>query len=283
MFYNTGIATYIWVLSNHKPAHRKGLVQLIHAADCSEKMRKSLGSKRKVLSEEHITAITRLFADAKPHEPGTGDLPLRSKLFPTTAFGYRRITVERPLQLRFEPQNPEKRAALTADSGWEKLDPDEQAILLAALDTLKKSYLSRSAFHKDLKAVLKSTTVKLSTAAAKLLQKHLGEHDDDAEVCKDAKGDIEPNPDLRDNENVPLGEDIHAYFAREVTPHVPLAWIDESKRDDKDGGIGTVGYEIPFNRHFYTYTPPRRLDAIDTELAEVTGEIQELLQEVAGA
>jgi len=283
MFYNTGIATYIWILSNNKPAHRKGLVQLIHAVDCHEKMRKSLGSKRKQFSEAHITAITRLFADAKPHEPAPGDLLLRSKLFPTTAFGYRRITVERPLQLRFEPQNPEKRAALAADSSWEKLDPDEQAILLAALDTLKKSYLSRTTFLKDLKTALKSTTVKLSTAATKLLQKHLSEHDDDAEICKDAKGNIEANPDLRDNENVPLGEDVHAYFAREVTPHVPLAWIDESKRDDKDGGIGTVGYEIPFNRHFYTYSPPRQLDAIDTELAEVTAEIQDLLQEVAGA
>ena len=209
MFYNTGIATYIWILSNRKPTHRKGLVQLIHAADCHEKMRKSLGSKRKQFSEDHITAITRLFADARPHEPAPGDLPLRSKLFPTT--------------------------------------------------------------------------FTLSTPAAKLLIKHLGEHDDDAELCKDAKGHIEPNPDLRDNENVPLGEDIHAYFAREVTPHVPLAWIDASKRDDKDGGIGTVGYEIPFNRHFYTYTPPRPLDAIDAELATVTGEIQALLQEVAGA
>ena len=283
MFYNTGIATYIWILSNNKPAHRKGSVQLIHAVDCHEKMRKSLGSKRNQLSEEHITAITRLFAGAVAHEPGPDDLPLRSKLFPTTAFGYRRITVERPLQLRFDPQNPEKRAALIADSAWEKLDPDEQSILLAALDSLKNSYLSRTTFIKDLKSALKPTTLSLSTAATKLLVKHLGEHDDDAEICKDAKGNIEPNSDLRDNENVPLGEDIRAYFAREVTPHVPLAWIDESKRDDKDGEIGTVGYEIPFNRHFYTYSPPRQLDTIDAELAGVTAEIQALLQEVAGA
>ena len=255
MFYNTGIATYIWILSNHKPAHRKGLVQLIHAAECSEKMRKSLGSKRKQLSEDHITGITRLFAAAAPHEPAPGDLPLRSKLFPTTAFGYRRITVERPLQLRFEPRNPEKRAALTADAAWEKLDPDEQAILLAALDSLRTAYLSRSAFLKDLKTALKPTTVMLSTAAAKLFQKHLGEHDDDAEVCKDAKGNIEPNPDLRDNENVPLGEDIYQYFAREVTPHVPLAWIDETKRDDKDGEIGPSVMRFPSTA---TSTPTAR-------------------------
>jgi type I restriction enzyme M protein len=283
MFYNTGIATYIWILSNNKPAHRKGSVQLIHAVDCHEKMRKSLGSKRKQLSEDHVTGITRLFASAKPHEPAPGDLPLRSKLFPTTAFGYRRITVERPLQLRVDPQNPEKRAALAADAAWGKLDPDEQGIFLEVLDTVKTSYLSRTAFLKDFKAVLKPTDYTLSPGVSKILLKHLGEHDDDAEICKDAKGNIEPNPDLRDNENVPLGEDIHEYFAREVTPHVPLAWIDESKRDDKDGGVGTVGYEIPFNRHFYTYSPPRQLDAIDTELATVTGEIQDLLQEVAGA
>ncbi len=283
MFYNTGIATYIWVLSNHKPDHRKGLVQLIHAVDCGEKMRKSLGSKRKQLSEDHITGITRLFGSAAAHEPAPGDLPLRSKLFPTTAFGYRRITVERPLQLRFESQNPEKRAALIADSAWEKLDPDEQGLFLEVLDTLKNFYLSRTAFLKDFKAALKPTSFTLSTAVTKLLIKHLGEHDDDAEICKDAKGNTEANSDLRDNENVPLGEDIRDYFAREVTPHVPLAWIDESKRDDKDGEIGIIGYEIPFNRHFYTYSPPRPLDAIDTELAEVTGEIQALLVEVSGA
>ncbi len=233
--------------------------------------------------QKAITGITRLFAAAKPHEPAIGDLPLRSKLFPTTAFGYRRITVERPLQLRFETQDSEKRAALAADKAWEKLDPDEQGLFLEVLDTLKETYLSRPAFTKDLKTALKSSHCSLSTAHLKLLQKHLAEHDDDAEICKDAKGNIEANPDLRDNENVPLGEDIFSYFAREVTPHVPLAWIDESKRDDKDGEIGNIGYEIPFNRHFYTYNPPRQLDAIDTELATVTGEIQDLLREVAGA
>jgi type I restriction enzyme M protein len=283
MFYNTGIATYIWILSNHKPNHRKGLVQLIHAANCHEKMSKSLGSKRKQFSEDHITAITRFFASAQAHEPAPGDLSLSSKLFPTTAFGYRRITVERPLQLRFEPKKPENRAALTADMSWQKIPLSEQPILLAALDKLKDSYLSRATFLKELKTALKSTACSPSTAHLKLLCKHLGEHDDDAEICKDAKGNKEPNPDLRDNENVPLGEDIHTYFAREVTPHVPLAWIDETKRDDKDGGIGIVGYEIPFNRHFYTYTPPRSLDVIDAELAEVTAKIQDLLKEVAGA
>jgi type I restriction enzyme M protein len=284
MFYNTGIATYVWILSNnkHHPL-RTGLVQLINAANCHEKMPKSLGSKRKQLSEDHITAITRLFAAASAHEPGEGDLPLRSKLFPTTAFGYRRITVERPLQLRFQPRDAEKRAALVDDTAWQKLVTSDKHDLLTALDAVKESYLSRTAFQKDLTTALKETACRLTASNFKLLQKHLGEHDDDAEICKGPGGKIEPNPDLRDYENVPLGEDIHTYFAREVTPHVPLAWIDETKRDEKDGGIGIVGYEIPFNRHFYTYSPPRPLDAIDTDLAEITGEIQELLQEVAGA
>ena len=114
----------------------------------------------------------------------------------------------------------------------------------------------------------------------KLLQKHLGEHDDKAALCRDKKGNLEPNTDLRDYENVPLKEDIYDYFEREVKPHVPLAWIDEKKVDEKDGKVGIVGYEIPFNRHFYEYVPPRPLEEIDAELDAVTEEIMELLREI---
>lgn len=128
---------------------------------------------------------------------------------------------------------------------------------------------------------MKADGLKLAAAQGKLLAKHLAEHDEEAELCRDNKGRLEADPGLRDYENVPLDEDIHDYFAREVTPHVPEAWIDESKRDDKDGEVGVVGYEIPFNRHFYTYTPPRKLEEIDEELATVTGEIQELLKEIS--
>jgi type I restriction enzyme M protein len=105
-------------------------------------------------------------------------------------------------------------------------------------------------------------------------------HDDEAELCKDSKGNLEPNPDLRDYENVPLSEDIHEYFEREVKPHVPLAWIDEKKKDAKDGKVGIVGYEIPFNRHFYEYKPPRDLEEIDAELESLTKEIMEMLREI---
>ena len=114
----------------------------------------------------------------------------------------------------------------------------------------------------------------------KLLQKHLSEHDEEAELVKDAKGKLVANPDLRDYENVPLNQDINEYFKREVIPHVPQAWIDETKTDSKDGLVGIVGYEIPFNRHFYEYVPPRELAVIDEELETLTKEILEILHEV---
>ncbi len=270
MFYNTGIATYIWVLSNHKPAERKGKVLLINASDLHSPMRKSLGSKRKQLSDEAIEQIVRLASrfEASPI----------AKIFPTTAFGYRRITVERPLKLAFYPQDAERLASLTADKGWAKLDGTLQSAILTALGQFAEAkLLSRDKFKKQLTKLLGE--VKLPAPTFKLLVSHLTEQDDAAEVCK-TKGEPEANSDLRDNENVPLGEDIHEYLKREVLPHVPDAWIDTSKTDPLDGQVGIVGYEIPFNRHFYQYQPPRELAAIDADLDAVAKEIMQLLAEV---
>ncbi|MFM5211442.1 type I restriction-modification system subunit M [Aeromonas hydrophila] len=270
MFYNTGIATYIWVLSNHKPAERKGKVLLINASDMHSPMRKSLGSKRKQLSDEAIEQIVRLASrfEASPI----------AKIFPTTAFGYRRITVERPLKLAFYPQDAERLASLTADKGWAKLDGTLQSAILTALGQFAEAkLLSRDKFKKQLIKLLGE--VKLPAPAFKLLVNHLAEQDDAAEVCK-TKGEQEANADLRDNENVPLGEDINDYLKREVLPHVPDAWIDTSKTDPLDGQVGIVGYEIPFNRHFYQYQPPRELAAIDADLDAVAKEIMQLLAEV---
>ncbi|MFQ1608563.1 N-6 DNA methylase [Aeromonas veronii] len=270
MFYNTGIATYVWVLSNHKPAERKGKVLLINASDLHSPMRKSLGSKRKQLGDEAIEQIVRLASrfEASPI----------AKIFPTTAFGYRRITVERPLKLAFTPQDAERLASLTADKGWAKLDGTLQSAILTALGQFSETkLLSRDKFKKQLTKLLGE--VKLPAPAFKLLVSHLAEQDDAAEVCK-TKGEPEANPDLRDNENVPLGEDIHDYLKREVLPHVPDAWIDTSKTDPLDGQVGIVGYEIPFNRHFYQYQPPRDLAAIDADLDAVAKEIMQLLAEV---
>ena len=169
-----------------------------------------------------------------------------------------------------------RRAALTADKAWAKWDRDQRAAVLEALDACEAVYTDRAAFVD----ALKSHGIKLKATELKLLQKHLGEHDEAAAYCLDAKGEREVNPDLRDTENVPLGEDVDAYFAREVTPHVPDAWIDRSKVDEHDGEVGVVGYEIPFNRHFYVYVPPRPLEEIDADLARVSREIVELLGEV---
>ncbi|WP_421338499.1 type I restriction-modification system subunit M [Aeromonas veronii] len=270
MFYNTGIATYIWVLSNHKPAERKGKVLLINASDLHSPMRKSLGSKRKQLSDEAIEQIVRLASrfEASPI----------AKIFPTTAFGYRRITVERPLKLAFTPHDAKRLASLTADKGWAKLDGTLQSAILTALGQFPEAKsLSRDKFKKQLTKLLGE--VKLPAPAFKLLVNHLAEQDDAAEVCK-TKGEQEANADLRDNENVPLGEDINDYLKREVLPHVPDAWIDTSKTDPLDGQVGIVGYEIPFNRHFYQYQPPRELAAIDADLDAVAKEIMQLLAEV---
>lgn len=266
MFFNTGISTYIWILSNHKPAERKGKVQLINGADFYQKMRKSLGSKRKELSQEHIEQITKLYGDFKTTE--------HSLIFDNEDFGYSTITVERPLKLKFEI-TPEKLALIDDSKPLQKLEASGLANLKTALASFPagKVWIDRKVFEKDLKSAFLSVGVALAAAQEKAVVGIFGEHDDEAVVCTDKKGNIESNPDLRDTENVPLKDDIQAYFEREVLPHVPDAWIDHEKTK--------IGYEIPFNRNFYKYVPPRSLDEIDADLKAVTAEIVDLLGEVA--
>ncbi|WP_345852400.1 class I SAM-dependent DNA methyltransferase [Shewanella algae] len=277
MFYNTGIATYIWVLSNHKPAERRGKVLLINATDMHSSMRKSLGSKRKFLDDAAINTIVELYSryDGKAVDSSI------AKVFNTTDFGYRRITVERPLKLAIYPKDAVKLEALQQSKAWAKLDETLKATVLEVLSSLSNDkFLCREEFKKVFtKAFSALSTDKLPAAVLKLLYSSLGEQDDAAKVCL-AKGAPEPASELRDNENVPLGEDINAYFEREVLPHVPDAWIDTSKTDPLDGKVGMVGYEIPFNRHFYQYQPPRSLQEIDADLDEVAKEIMQLLAEV---
>jgi type I restriction enzyme M protein len=269
MFFNTGIATYIWILSYNTPKHRQEQVQLLNASNMGNTMRKSLGSKRKFLDENQINDIVRLY--------GENEASKISKLFNTTDFGYRRITVERPLQLSYYPHDADKLEALQNDKAFVKAG-EFGAKILAALEAMESDkIMSRTEFKK---ALDENITAKLTASQFKLIQKHIAEHDDEAELCKDSKGKLEANADLRDYENIPLSEDISEYFAREVTPHVPLAWIDEKKKDAKDGEVGIVGYEIPFNRYFYEYTPPRELEEIDAELETLNKEIMEMLREI---
>lgn len=271
MFYNTGIATYVWILSNHKPAARKGRVQLINATERYSKMRKSLGSKRQFISEADIEAVVRVYGAFEDTE--------ESKIFPIEAFGYRRITVERPLRLNFQT-SPERLALIPEEKAIQKLPEDEQQAILAACATLspERRYTNREAFTKDLKRALKPAGLKIGAPVIKALLAALSERDPEADICTDKNGEPEPDTGLRDNENVPLGEDIQDYFEREVTPHVPDAWIDESKTDPLDGEVGIVGFEIPFNRHFYKFVPPRPLEEIDRDLKECTDRIKQMIE-----
>ncbi len=280
MFYNTGISTYIWLVSNRKAAHRRGKVQLINGVNYFQKMRKSLGDKRKELGDEHIATLTRLYADFTPGP--------EVKIFDNADFGFRRITVERPLKLNFQVSE-ERIARLEEESGWQNLLKSKkkgeaaeteiadgqklQEAVLAMLGGMDGTalYKSREAFTKVLKAEMKRRGVKVPAPVEKAILSACSERDEAAEVCT-VNGAAEPDTELRDYENVPLREDINAYMAREVLPHVPDAWVDPSKTK--------VGYEIPFTRHFYVYEPPRPLSVIESEIRELEGEIQGMLAQV---
>jgi len=274
MFYNTGIATYIWVLNNRKPAERRGRVQLIDATDRYAKMRKSLGSKRQYIDDANIDAIVRSYGAFEESD--------KSKIFPNEAFGYRRITVERPLRLNFQA-SPERIERMLAEKPIQKLDETTRLGVQAACERLdaERVYTNRETFLTDLKAQLKALDIKLAAPALKALWNGLSERDPEADICTDKKGNPEPDSDLRDTENVPLGEDVFEYFEREVKPHVSDAWIDQDKRDEQDGEIGIVGFEIPFNRHFYVFQPPRPLEEIDADLKAVTTRIKQMIEELS--
>jgi type I restriction enzyme M protein len=270
MFYNTGIATYVWVLSNHKAAVRQGKVQLIDGSQHFAKMRKSLGSKRQYLTEEQIDALVRLY--------GRFEETAQSKIFPVAAFGYRRITVERPLRLNFQVSSQRIEKVLE-EKAIEKLEAPARQRLIEALQAMDESQLhrNREQFSKLLKKALTAHDVFPSTPELKAILNALSERDPEADICM-VKGQPEADAGLRDNENVPLGESVFDYFEREVKPHVPDAWIDESKTDAQDGEVGVVGFEIPFNRHFYVFQPPRPLAEIDRDLKACTDRIKQMIE-----
>ncbi len=280
LFYNTGIQTYIWLLTNRKPAHRRNKVQLIDASGERfwKPMRKSLGSKRREIPDEARADIVRLYEGFLNGEAGEGDV---AKIFNTTDFGYREIRVERPLRLNFQA-SAERIAQLRDDKIFMRLSEDEreeiEIVLLAMGDRL---FTNRDAFGKVLTKALKSEGVKISAPIRKAILAALSERDEKADICVDKDGNPEPDTDLRDHELVPLQEDWREYVAREVTPFIPDAWVDETYRDARDREIGRIGYEINFNRYFYSYVPPRPMEEIDAELKALEAEIAGLLKEVA--
>jgi type I restriction enzyme M protein len=289
LFYNTGIFTYVWVLTNRKDPARKGQVQLIDARRFFLKMKKSLGNKRNRIGgpgdeKDQIGEISRIhqaFCDGETHvfpEGGEGTERVVSRVLDNRAFGFHRVTVERPLRLGFRA-TPGRIARLGGQPAFRALPPERQERLRALLAAFGRAtggelFRGRDAFLAALRGVEDAEGVRLTAAERKAVAAALGERDPDAEACVGADGRPEPDPELRDTESVPFTDDVAKYFEREVLPHVPDAWIDVEKT--------RVGFEIPFNRYFHSYEPPRPLEVIEAELRELHGEIATLLEEVTG-
>jgi type I restriction enzyme M protein len=290
LFYNTGIGTYFWVVTNRKEKLRKGKIQLIDATSFSVKMRKSLGNKRYEIGDggngrpDQIAEITRLYGEFKEGE--------YVKIFDNFDFGYRRITVERPLKLNFAVT--EERLARVQEAGpftglavsKKRKDTKAAAVDIVEGKKIQDAILkvmrgleplgiikNREQFISQMKSALKKAGIAVPTLLFKAILMALSERDETADVCVDSKGNLEPDSELRDSENVPFKEDIDKYMAREVLPHVPDAWVDESKTK--------IGYEININRYFYKHASPRPLEEIDADLRQIEKEIADMLAEVA--
>ncbi len=302
LFYNTGIATYVWVVTNRKVSARKGRVQLVDATSFWVPMPKSLGDKRRVIPLERSQDILRILSDFKDGETrkvtrdGREEDVVVSRIFPTTHFGFRKVTVERPLKLNFQA-SAERIARLEEEKGFQALAQSkkkgaagakEQAEGRELQETIRKLVLAlpdglvndRAEFERMLDAASMKADVKIPAPARKAILSALSERDEKAAVCRDKDGNPEPDPEQRDTESVPLAESVETFFEREVRPHVDDAWIDTSKRDPKDGQVGLVGYEINFNRYFYRYTPPRELEVIEREIRDIEQDILRMLAEV---
>jgi type I restriction enzyme M protein len=305
LFYNTGIATYIWVVTNRKAPKRRGKVQLIDATSFWVQMRKTLGDKRREIPPERAQDILKIIADFKDGDTrsvskdGKEENIVVSRIFPTTQFGFRKITVERPLRLNFQAiavriarledekgfialaQTKKKGAAGAKEQAEGRIQQEAVRTLLSSIaSTLFKD---RDEFERTLDDAALKREVKLTAVIKKAVLSALSERDETAGICRDAEGNPESDPGLRDTESVPLSETVETFFEREVRPHVPDGWIDLSKRDPRDGEIGFVGYEINFNRYFYRYTPPRPLEEIEADIRGIETDIVRMLAEVTGS
>ena len=280
LFYNTGIQTYVWMLANRKDEHRRAKVQLIDASGERfwQSMRKSLGKKRREITDKAREEIVRIYRDLLNGESGWGEF---SRIFATQAFGYREIRIERPLKLNFAC-NEERLELLQQHKTFLKLSTANQQELIDALNGKmpKQAFKNRDEFETALKKAFNSLSFTLKAPLKKAILTALSEKDETADICLDSKGNPEPDTNLRDYELVPLQEDWQAYVEREVKPFVPEAWVDEDYKDATDGNVGRVGYEINFNRYFYKYVPPRPVAEIDKELKQLESEIANLLKEV---
>lgn len=272
MFFNTGIGTYIWILSNKKTAHRKGYVQLINLADTWTSMRKSEGTKRRYLTEEQIDDVAREYESFRETE--------RTKIFKSTDFAFRKVAVKRPLKGKLVV-NKDKIKLLREGRNFQKLSSEEQLAWFNFFDDNQGEhdyYWAHLLMSEHKNSFFYGKT---SKALGTEFTNVFFERDETLDPILDSKGEVIPDTSLNDNESVPYGMSVHEYVNKEVLPHVPDAFIDHSVRDHKDGDIGIVGYEINFNRYFYKYVPPRPLAEIDADLKACEARIHALLQEVA--
>ena len=320
LFYNTGIFTYVWLVTNRKPLERRGKVQLIDGTRLFEKMKKSLNNKRNEITEQQIRHLTRVYGNYQDGDKaevlidGKPESRVITRIFENREFGFLKVTVERPLRMNFEA-TPERIAKLDDQTSFANLAKSKkrkdtaaaereieegrklQEAIRAMLETVEGNgrYMDRAAFEADVVKAAKSAGAKILAPIKKAIFAALGKRDPDAEICHDSKGRPEPDSELRDTENIPLPpgtmlplpmdfgldkpndrlvgafrDDIDAYIEREVLPHVPDAWVDYGKTK--------VGYEIPVNRHFYVYKPPRPLDQIEADITSLEGKIAGLLK-----
>ncbi|WP_067653341.1 type I restriction-modification system subunit M [Nocardia harenae] len=273
LFYNTGISTYFWILTNRKKPENQGKVVLLDAREYWVKMRKSLGDKRKVIDSDQIQKVTQLYGEAmKIANNPDHTLHDKVKVFDNEEFGYRRIIVERPLRLRFELTS-DGLDRLASSVPVQKLYGQSDTFRVLLTPLVGTSWTTRAAAVSAMRAAVVGggKTWPKGSAFERVFRDGVGVRDTDGEV-QAVKGIPESDPDLRDYEIVPLTEDIDEYLSREVLLYAPDAWVDYSKTK--------VGYEIPFTRHFYSYTPPRPLTEIDAELKTLEEQIQKLLGEV---
>lgn len=275
LFYNTGIRTYIWVLSNNKPEERERQVQLIDARELYREMDESLGDKRHELSPEHIDEIATLFEEFEETD--------RSKLVDNDEFGYRRIVIDRPLRLSFQVTE-ERIESLDDERAFTNRDEEKQERIkevLSGLDS-EKVWMDREEFLNHVELQMNMAGLDLRDSVYNAIERALSEQNADAEICRDGNGNPEYDTDLREKERIPITEDPYEYFKREIEPYTTNAWVNESSKyhDEKDGELGVVGYQIDFDTYFYKYEPPRPLEDIDQELEQLEEKISKLLSEV---
>lgn len=296
-FYNTGITTYIWIMSKEKPAHRVGKVQLIDASQAFKKRRKAIGNKRNDITEEARELIITAYGDFQNKEYADGDLVCESLIFDNIDFGYNQITVESPLRLKFK-MTPERIEAFKEERNYQNLarltkaqqrgkseeeiadeislgEENQEKIIALFEERMDQEWWDREEFIDMINNLFKENDIQLRAPLRNSIVRVFGEHDDGAAICKNIKGEVEANSDLRDTERVPLEEDIDTYFQREVVPYNPEAWIDKEST--------VVGYEIPFTRYFYKFEEAEPADVISNRILELEKEIEQSLKSLFSA